>query len=89
MKEEPRTAERFVRIAKFASPRDEAEYGTAKLDAALQGYVGIVLQEVPDAYPSYGGSSQNTSRGPRPTRRPRARAKASTASHRSGWCSRM
>lgn len=35
MKEEPRTARRYVRVAKFSSPRDEETYGIAKLDAAL------------------------------------------------------
>lgn len=35
MKEEPRSASRYVRVARFASPRDEERYGVAKLDAAL------------------------------------------------------
>jgi hypothetical protein len=35
MKEEPRTASRYVRVARFASPRDEQAYGVNKLDAAL------------------------------------------------------
>jgi hypothetical protein len=30
-----RNAFRFIRVAKFASPREEARYGTTKLDAAL------------------------------------------------------
>lgn len=33
--ETTRNAYRFVRVAKFASPRDETKYGTTKLDAAL------------------------------------------------------
>ncbi len=35
MHEEPRMARRHVRVAKFASPREEVEYGVTKLDAAL------------------------------------------------------
>ena len=49
MKEEPRTASRYVRIARFASPRDEQAYGTAKLDAAL-GYIEAKLGK-PLAHP--------------------------------------
>jgi len=37
-----RTANRYVRVAKFASPRDEELYGVAKLDAAL-GFVEAKL----------------------------------------------
>lgn len=49
MKEEPRTARRYVRVAKFASPRDEETYGVAKLDAAL-GYIEAKLGK-PLAHP--------------------------------------
>ncbi|CAN5771721.1 hypothetical protein BH09MYX1_BH09MYX1_67270 [soil metagenome] len=35
MKEEPRTARRYVRVAKFASPSEEEKYGVQILDAAL------------------------------------------------------
>ena len=49
MKEEPRTARRYVRVAKFASPRDEETYGIAKLDAVL-GYVEAKLGK-PLAHP--------------------------------------
>lgn len=35
MKEEPRTARRYVRVAKFASPTEEERYGVQILDAAL------------------------------------------------------
>ena len=49
MKEEPRSASRYVRVAKFASPRDEERYGVAKLDAAL-GFVEAKLGK-PLAHP--------------------------------------
>ena len=49
MKEEPRSASRYVRVAKFASPRDEETYGVAKLDAAL-GYIEAKLGK-PLAHP--------------------------------------
>jgi hypothetical protein len=35
VKESERTALRFMRVAKFASPQEEARYGVSKLDAAL------------------------------------------------------
>ena len=35
MKEEPRTARRYVRVAKYASPNEEQKYGVQILDAAL------------------------------------------------------
>lgn len=50
MKEEPRTARRYVRVAKFSSPRDEETYGIAKLDAALgfiEAKVGAPLAHPP------------------------------------------
>ena len=49
MKEEPRTARRYVRVGKFASPRDEETYGVAQLDAAL-GYIEAKLGK-PLAHP--------------------------------------
>ena len=49
MKEEPRTAARYVRVARYASPRDEQTYGVAKLDAAL-GYIEAKLGK-PLAHP--------------------------------------
>jgi hypothetical protein len=45
-----RTGFRFVRVAKFASPREEAQYGTTKLDAALsfiEAKVGAPLAHPP------------------------------------------
>lgn len=38
LQEKPRTAYRLMRVAKYASPREEAKYGTTVLDAAL-GYI--------------------------------------------------
>ncbi len=35
MHEEPRVAQRFVRVARFASPEEEVIYGIYKLDAAI------------------------------------------------------
>jgi len=35
LKESERTARRLMRVAKFASPNEEARYGVSKLDAAL------------------------------------------------------
>jgi len=35
LKESERTARRLMRVAKFASPHEEARYGVSKLDAAL------------------------------------------------------
>ena len=35
MHEEPRQAERFIRVAKFASPAEEELYGVSKLEAAI------------------------------------------------------
>jgi len=35
MKEEPRTATRYVRVARFATPMEEEMYGVAKLNAAI------------------------------------------------------
>ena len=49
MKEEPRSASRYVRVARFASPRDEERFGVAKLDAAL-GFVEAKLGK-PLAHP--------------------------------------
>ncbi|HEX7602096.1 MAG TPA: hypothetical protein VF316_10840, partial [Polyangiaceae bacterium] len=49
MKEEPRSARRYVRVARFASPKDEQAYGVAKVDAAL-GYIEAKLGK-PLAHP--------------------------------------
>ncbi len=35
MHEEPRNAQRYVRVARFASPAEEQRYGISKLDAAI------------------------------------------------------
>jgi hypothetical protein len=35
LQEKARTAQRFMRVAKYATPREEAKYGTTVLDAAL------------------------------------------------------
>lgn len=50
MKEEPRTARRYVRVAKFASPREEERYGLQRLDAALgfiEAKIGKSLEHPP------------------------------------------
>ncbi|CAN5651501.1 hypothetical protein BH09MYX1_BH09MYX1_27420 [soil metagenome] len=50
MKEEPRTARRYVRVAKFASPIEEEKYGVQILDAALgfiEAKLGQPLQHPP------------------------------------------
>jgi hypothetical protein len=49
MKEEPRTARRYVRVAKFASTREEETYGLQRLDAAL-GFIEAKLGK-PLAHP--------------------------------------
>jgi hypothetical protein len=33
--EEPRTAQRYIRVAKFATPKEEDAYGVQNLDAAI------------------------------------------------------
>ena len=35
MKEDPRTASRYMRVAKYATPIEEEKYGVRKLDAAI------------------------------------------------------
>ncbi len=50
MREEPRQAERFVRVAKFASPAEEEHYGIAKLDAAI-GFVSAKIGMLPEHPP--------------------------------------
>ena len=48
--EKQRNAYRYIRVAKFASPRDESRYGVTKLDAALsfiEAKVGAPLAHPP------------------------------------------
>jgi hypothetical protein len=42
LQEKERTARRFMRVAKYATPQEEAKYGTTVLDAAI-GYIEATL----------------------------------------------
>ncbi len=50
MHEDPRNGRRYVRVAKYASPREESRYGVAKIDAALsfiEAKLGAKLEHPP------------------------------------------